>query len=85
VQVRINAKRLLFGAIKRGFLPTLILAVLIAGIGFWEGPGRWRVYAGPNDVPNSGTVAACDWTAIICVIVFGVSLRSVADGHCGFL
>lgn len=46
--------------------PCLYLVVssfLIAAIGFWIGPGRYFLFAGPYDVPSRVIVSYCTWTA----------------------
>jgi hypothetical protein len=52
------------------FRLALILSFLIALAGFVLGPGRWLLFAGSNDVPNSNTISLCTGIALAWVILF---------------
>src|SRR5208282_4015545 len=55
---------------RLSFRVALGISVFIAALGFWVGPGRWLVFAGPNDVPDVETLDRCTWVAMIWTIFF---------------
>jgi hypothetical protein len=41
----------------------VVSSFLIAAVGFWIGPARYVLFAGPNDVPSPELISYCTWTA----------------------
>jgi hypothetical protein len=39
----------------------IIGSILVAAVDFWWGPLRFIIYAGPNDVPTSQSLALSIW------------------------